>query len=43
VADDHELAPLADGLDDGVDVVPPPGRGVLAREVDGDGMVPAVA
>jgi hypothetical protein len=42
VANDHELAPLADRLDDGVGIVPPPGRGVLAREVDGDGIMPAL-
>jgi hypothetical protein len=43
VADDHEVTAVADRPDDGVGVLRPAGRPVLARQVDGDGLVSALA
>jgi hypothetical protein len=40
---DHDSATVADGQHDGVDVPLPAGRLVLAREIDGDSVMPALA
>ena len=42
VGRDDEVGPVADGLDDRVDVRRPAGRAVLAGEIDGDGVVPVL-
>lgn len=43
MAHDHDSAAVADRLDDGVGVLLPTGRLVLAWEVDGDRVVPVLA
>ena len=43
VAHDHDVATVADRLHNGVGVFLPTSRLVLAREVDGDHIVPALA
>jgi hypothetical protein len=43
VAHDHHSATIADRSHDDVGVLLPTGRLVLAREIDGDSIVPAVA
>jgi hypothetical protein len=43
VAHDHNSAAVADRLDDGLGVLLPTGRLVLAGEVDGDRVVPVLA
>ena len=43
MAHDHESAPAADRPYDGVGVLIPTSRLVLARKVDGDSVMPALA
>jgi hypothetical protein len=43
MANDDEVAAIADRLDDSVGVLPPAGRVVLAREIDGNGFVAVLA